>query len=210
MLAVCLLLIALGIVWTASLSVQQAIFMTRAYYYDGSSTPSPADVQNERTPDAIGPSSRGTIMMGPASAEQRAATFVHEYIHVLHYTAVPETFLFRNTAGTEGFATYIEVVTGLQEDPLQSPEVRELIAAEGIEAILTENLRGAEAWIAYSAAASYYQFFAEQGGGPIARARTQRPSLGARCHASRTQSSPSPLGCEHHVAGRDADANVVG
>lgn len=213
-------------------TVQQAVFITRPYYYDGSETPTPADVDHEREPSAIGPwqvsnmrspitirenfstletvsdyvatapvsepyacttealifvelsetarrdghidpivatgngSSGRTTILGPNSTDIRLATFVHEFAHVLHYTAVPETFAFRNTAGTEGFATYLEIVAGVGEEPLARSDVRETIARDGIEAISTENLRGDQAWVAYLAAASYYQFVAESGGDP--------------------------------------------
>lgn len=139
-------------------------------------------------------SSGGTSMIGPNSANERLETLVHEFAHVLHYTAVPETFLFRNRAGTEGFASYVEYVANLGAHPLERPEVRDAIATHGIEAISAENLLGGDAWIAYAAASSYYLFVAEQGGDPWELA------IEAKANASRMDMAATELDPSFTVA----------
>ena len=117
---------------------------------------------------ATGSRSSGSLVaMGPKSASQRESTFVHEFAHVLHEAAVPyELSMPSSSAPTEGFAVYFEHVAGLEESYFARPEVGSAIAAEGEGAITDERLQSEDAWIAYAASGSFYQYVADAGGSP--------------------------------------------
>lgn len=119
---------------------------------------------------AVGDTTSGVlVMMGPLSSHDRLATFTHEFAHGLHYAAAPlSSFDSPPTAVYEGFATYIELRTGITDIRwLKDRAVKELVAAKGVAAISDRALRsGADAWLSYIAAGSYYVFVAENGGDP--------------------------------------------
>ncbi|WP_053351601.1 hypothetical protein [Leucobacter musarum] len=110
------------------------------------------------------------VVMGPGSADQLKQTFVHEFAHVLHFSAVPDSGVFRSHAVLEGFARYMETASGTQDRSLVTPEVQQLVAASGVEALADANFDSTDALAAYDAAGSYYQFVAESGGDPWALA----------------------------------------
>ena len=118
---------------------------------------------------AVGDATSGVqVMMGPLSADQRLSTFTHEFAHGLHYAAAPLTSYDDPPASVyEGFATYIELRTGLTDRRwLSEWRVQSLVANEGAAALTDESLRSTDAWLAYLAAGSYYLFLAENGGDP--------------------------------------------
>lgn len=119
---------------------------------------------------AVGDATSGVlVMMGPLSREDRLATFTHEFAHGLHYAAAPlSSFDAPPVAVYEGFATYIELRTGITDIRwLQDQEVQQFVASHGVAAISDSALReGDDAWLAYIAAGSYYVFVAENGGDP--------------------------------------------
>lgn len=118
---------------------------------------------------AVGGSTSGVqVVMGPLSADNRLATFTHEFAHGLHYSAAPLTsFDEPPIAVYEGFATYIELRTGLTErDWLGYWEVQDLVAEHGAAALDDETFSEDDAWLSYVAAGSYYLFLAENGGDP--------------------------------------------
>lgn len=118
---------------------------------------------------AIGGSSSGVqVVMGPLSADTRLATFTHEFAHGLHYAAAPLTSSDEPPIAVyEGFATYIELRTGLTErDWLGYWEVQDLVAEQGAAALDDETFSEEDAWLSYVAAGSYYLFLAENGGDP--------------------------------------------
>ncbi|MDT0157772.1 hypothetical protein Q9R19_09060 [Microbacterium sp. ARD32] len=118
---------------------------------------------------AVGDATSGVlVMMGPLSADQRLATFTHEFAHGLHYAAAPLTsFDDPPVAVYEGFATYIELRTGLTDVGwLRDRRVRDLIASKGAAALSDTAFDGDDAWLSYVAAGSYYLFAAENGGDP--------------------------------------------
>ncbi|MEV7619251.1 hypothetical protein AB0N59_03830 [Microbacterium sp. NPDC089321] len=118
---------------------------------------------------AVGGSSSGVqVVMGPLSADTRLATFTHEFAHGLHYAAAPLTSSDEPPIAVyEGFATYIELRTGLTErDWLGYGEVQDLVAEQGAAALDDETFSEEDAWLSYVAAGSYYLFLAENGGDP--------------------------------------------
>ena len=118
---------------------------------------------------AVGDATSGVqVMMGPLSSDQRLATFTHEFAHGLHYAASPMTsYDAPPTAVYEGFATYIELRTGItSRDWLGYWQVQDLVAKRGAAALSDESLRDTDAWLSYVAAGSYYLFLAENGGDP--------------------------------------------
>lgn len=119
---------------------------------------------------AVGDATSGVlVMMGPLSTEDRLATFTHEFAHGLHYAAAPLTsYDAPPVAVYEGFATYIELRTGITDIRwLQEPDVKDLVASQGVAALSDQALtEGEDAWLSYIAAGSYYVFVAENGGDP--------------------------------------------
>ncbi|MCG1037895.1 hypothetical protein, partial [Polaribacter sargassicola] len=104
---------------------------------------------------AVGDATSGVlVMMGPLSAEDRLATFTHEFAHGLHYAAAPLTsFDAPPVAVYEGFATYIELRTGITDIRwLQEQEVKDLVASQGVAALSDQALtEGDDAWLSYIA-----------------------------------------------------------
>lgn len=118
---------------------------------------------------AVGDNTSGVlVMMGPLSADQRLTTFTHEFAHGLHYAAAPlSSFDEPPVSVYEGFATYIELRTGLTPiEWLQDPRVQQLIATRGAAALDDDSFGTEDAWLSYLAAGSYYLFLAENGGDP--------------------------------------------
>lgn len=115
---------------------------------------------------ATGSTSSGSLVaMGPSSADQRQSTFVHEFAHVLHEAAVPYDYWgYQEPAPAEGFARYFENAAGVGRDYFEFQEVGQAIAANGEYAMSEEALRNQDAWIAYAAAGSFYQYVADSGG----------------------------------------------
>lgn len=114
--------------------------------------------------------SGGYVVMGPGSADQLMPTFVHEFSHLLHFTAVPDSGTFRSHAVLEGFARYMETASGSEQRNLVTPAVKQLVAEAGEDAMSDSRFDSDDAAAAYDAAGSYYQFVAESGGDPWALA----------------------------------------
>lgn len=118
---------------------------------------------------AVGDATSGVlVMIGPLSADQRLATFTHEFSHGLHYAAAPLTSSDTPpVAAYEGFATYIELRTGITDIRwLQDERVKSLVAEKGVAALSDDAFAGEDAWLSYVAAGSYYLFVAQSGGDP--------------------------------------------
>lgn len=118
---------------------------------------------------AVGDATSGVlVMMGPLSTDQRLSTFTHEFAHGLHYAASPlSSYDDPPVSVYEGFATYIELRTGLLErDWLRDVRLRDLIATQGAEALTDDRFSDEDAWLSYLAAGTYYLFLAENGGDP--------------------------------------------
>lgn len=116
---------------------------------------------------ATGIESSGTlVVLGPLSADQRKSTFVHEFAHALHYTAVPGSLIEPPLSVVEGFARYFEWSSGVSERGYLDPRVKELVATKGDGAFSDTALREKGASLAYDAAGSYYAFVAATGGSP--------------------------------------------
>lgn len=115
---------------------------------------------------ATGSASSGSLVaMGPGSADQRKDTFVHEFAHVIHESAVPyDYFGYQDPAPSEGFARYFENAAGVGRGYFVYPQVKQSIADLGEGAMTEQALRNEEAWIAYDAAGSFYQYVADSGG----------------------------------------------
>lgn len=115
---------------------------------------------------ATGSETSGSLVsLGRKSAPIREAAFVHEFAHVLQETAAPLSV--RGdwvTAGTEGSARYIEIAAGVADTYFTDSRVKERINSFGTDAFSNDRLREKEAWLAYEAAGSYYQFVADTGG----------------------------------------------
>lgn len=135
-----------------------------------SATSRPAGRSDLFEPDiAVGDNTSGVlVMMGPLSADQRLSTFTHEFAHGLHYAAAPLSSYDQPPVSVyEGFATYIELRTGLtQIEWLQDWRVQDLIATRGAAALDDDSFGDEDAWLSYLAAGSYYLFLAENGGDP--------------------------------------------
>ncbi len=114
--------------------------------------------------------SGGYVVVGPGAADQLMPTFVHEFAHILHFTAVPDSGLFRSHAVLVGFARYWERASGVVDRSLVTPGVQQLVAAAGADALADARFDSTDAAAAYDAAGSYYQFVAESGGDPWALA----------------------------------------
>jgi hypothetical protein len=130
--------------------------------------------------------------LGPKSAQNREATFVHEFAHVLQETAVPQSGMGASDfAGAEGFARYIEILAGVTDAPLRDPRVKEQINSLGTASFSNDQLRNEDAWVAYGAAGSYYQFVADTGGSAwqLALDRQEGTGLGQRAVMQGTQFS---------------------
>lgn len=118
---------------------------------------------------AVGDDTSGVlVVLGPLSSDQRLATFTHEFAHGLHYAAAPlSSYDAPPTSVYEGFATYVEMRSGLLPiEVLRDPQVQQVIAEQGADAFTDEALRGEDAWLSYVAAGSYFLFLAENGGDP--------------------------------------------
>lgn len=118
---------------------------------------------------AVGDRTSGVlVMMGPLSADQRLSTFTHEFAHGLHYAASPLSSYDEPPISVyEGFATYIELRTGLiDRDWLRDTRLRSLVARLGADALVDDAFAEEDAWLSYLAAGSYYLFLAENGGDP--------------------------------------------
>ena len=110
------------------------------------------------------------VVIGPGASDQLMPTFVHEFAHAMHFAAVPDSGMFRSHAVLEGFARYLETASGAEDRSLVTPEVQQLVAAAGEDAIADSRFDSTDAAAAYDAAGSYYQFVAESGGDPWALA----------------------------------------
>lgn len=114
---------------------------------------------------ATGVETSGTlVVLGPLSADQRKTTFVHEFAHALHYTAVPGSLFEPALSVVEGFARYFEWSSGVSKRGYLDPRVKELVATKGFDAFSDTALRDKGASLAYDAAGSYYAFVAANGG----------------------------------------------
>ena len=114
---------------------------------------------------ATGDGTSGTVVaLGPKSTQGRESIFTHEFLHALHNTAAPRSEQSPTFASAEGFAEWGTSRAGIGETYYTYPEVKEAIASSGAAAFSDEALRAREAWIAYSAAASYYEFVDRNGG----------------------------------------------
>lgn len=110
------------------------------------------------------------VVAGPGSADQLIPTFVHEFAHVLHFAAVPDSGTFRSPAVLEGFARFMETRSGSERRDLVTPAVKQLVGEAGEDALADARFDSADAAAAYDAAGSYYEFVAESGGDPWALA----------------------------------------
>lgn len=102
--------------------------------------------------------SAAVVALGPLSASNRVPTAVHEFLHAVHYTAAPRSGSASTLGTEEGFAEWGETVAGGLTPAWTRPEVVAAVRAAGTAAFSDEALRGADAWIAYAAAASFYAF----------------------------------------------------
>lgn len=120
---------------------------------------------------ATGEETGGSIViLGPSSANNRPAVWLHEFAHGIHYTAAPSPSWGASAAAFEGFARYAEYASGFTAF-VPYPEVKESVLGLGADAYSDSRLRtDADAGIAYEAAGSFYLFVAETGGDPWALA----------------------------------------
>lgn len=118
---------------------------------------------------ATGAATGGSLeLLGPLSASSRLSTFTHEFAHALLYAALPEDVSLPTArAVQEGFATYVQYVSHVfPGNTLLSAQAQASIAANGSDAFSDARLTSADAWTAYEAAGSYYEFIAAEGGSP--------------------------------------------
>ncbi|QIM15211.1 hypothetical protein G7067_00330 [Leucobacter insecticola] len=106
------------------------------------------------------------VILGPSSASNRPAVWLHEFAHGIHYTAAPSLGWSVSTAAYEGFARYAEYASGFTTF-VPYPQVKDSVMSLGAEAYSDGRLESdADAPVAYEAAGSFYLFVAESGGDP--------------------------------------------
>ena len=133
-------------------------------------TPMPgADVLQIDSEIATGDGNSGMLVtMGPASADQRKATFVHEFGHVIQQSAVPGESGMQSFRAEkfEGFARFFENNAGVGNGYFGDPRTAENILNLGQGALSEDIFNSDDAHLFYSAAGSYYQFVSDTGGDP--------------------------------------------